>query len=345
MGGVCGKDKNEGPPKPTDKNTIKLLTLGVSGCGKSTFTKQMKILHTDGFQDFEISNFKSIVTRNITSGLREISIYILDHCEDQVTEKVTELLQYFQKNSNLDLTDETAVENCKELWGNEDVRRVYDEIKFSVHFPHIDYYMAKFDAIVDPDYTPDNEDIVRCRQATIGASTTSFWREKFWWKIIDVGGHTPERAKWGSIVKDGINAMIYFAALDDYATTSGEENGKTKMDISKLVWDEVVNSELFSGEATLLFLNKVDLFKEQIENESQFELFKETFPDYEGPQDVEQATEFIKETYLEKSTRTDPKDIYAHATCAIDTESMSVIWNTLKENIFKQRLLASGMEY
>jgi len=345
MGNACVKGKDQGPPKPCDKNTLKLLTLGVSGCGKSTFSKQMKILHTEGFQDFEINNFKAIVTRNVTSGIREISIYILDNCEDQVTEKVINLLGYFQKNSNLDLSDETVVGNCREMWENDDVRRIYDQIKYNVHFPHIDYYMNEFDRIIDPNFIPNNEDIVRCRQATIGASTTTFWREKFWWKIIDVGGHTPERAKWGNIVKEGINAMLYFVSLDDYATISGEENGKTKMDISKLVWEEVVNSEIFKGEATLLFLNKIDLFKEQIENESQFEQFKETFPNYTGDQDYEQAFEFIKNSYLEKSTRLQPKDIYSHATCAIDTEQMSAIWGALKENIFKQRIIALGMDY
>jgi len=165
-----------------------------------------------------------------------------------------------------------------------------------------------------------------------------FWRDKFWWSVIDVGGHTPERAKWATIVKNGINAMIYFVALDDFATDSGEEIGKNKMDISKLVWEEVVNSELFEGECTVLFLNKCDLFRDQIENEEQYRLFKECFPEYNGQPNADQALEFVKNVFLALSTRKRAEDIYAHYTCAIDSEQMSVIWSALKDNVFKERI-------
>jgi len=272
-------------------------------------------------------------------------VFIADNGIDtsHLSEKATDDMGYFRANSSLELSSEEVVERCRSFWGDKLVHDIYERIKYNIHFPHVDYYMNEIDRIIDPSYIPNNEDIVRCRQATIGASVTVFWRDKFWWKIIDVGGHTPERAKWGGIVKEGINAMIYFVALDDYSTNSGEESGKTKMDISKLVWEEVVNSELFGGEATLLFLNKYDLFKEQIDNDERFSEFKVAFPDYKGEQDCQPAAEYIKSEFLEKSTRVDPKDIFTHFTCAIDSEQMSVVWNALKENIFRLRIIASGM--
>jgi len=57
MGNCINGDGGE-PRKMTDDNTVKLIILGISGCGKTTFTKQMKILHNDGFRDFEVDNFK-----------------------------------------------------------------------------------------------------------------------------------------------------------------------------------------------------------------------------------------------------------------------------------------------
>jgi len=119
---------------------------------------------------------------------------------------------------------------------------------------------------------------------------------------------------------------------------------RQKMEVTKLVWEEVVNSELFSREATLLFLNKIDLFQQQIENDGQYEQFKEAFPEYEGDQDHEQAAEYVKNTFLDKSSRVDPKTIYTHCTCAIDSEQMSVVWSALKENIFRLRIQASGFD-
>jgi len=344
--GICGsKNKGSGAPKErTEKNTIKVLTLGVSGCGKTTFAKQMKIIHNQGFQEFEILNYKSIIQRNITAGLREIAIYIFENEVDtsDYPEKVMDALNFFKDSTNVELKHD-VVEMAKKIWEHDGVREVYERIKYIVHFPHVEYFLKDIDRIVDESYLPSNEDIVRCRQATIGASSTIFWKDKFWWTIIDVGGHQPERSKWGQVVKDGINAMIYFVALDDYSTESGEETGKTKMDISKLVWEEVVNSDVFNRECTLLFLNKVDLFREQITEEKQYTAFKRAFPEYTGDQDAEQALDYVKQQFLELSTKRSSNNIYTHYTCAIDTEQMNVVWDALQENIIRQRLEASGL--
>jgi len=64
--------------KMTDSNTLKLLILGISGCGKTTFTKQMKIINMEGFQDFEVDNFRKIILRNISSGLHELILKLLE---------------------------------------------------------------------------------------------------------------------------------------------------------------------------------------------------------------------------------------------------------------------------
>jgi len=235
-----------------------------------------------------------------------------------------------------------VIQHVKEIWEFDLVQKCFEEIKFQLFFPHIDYYMNGIDNIIKSDFVPSNEDIVRCRQATIGASTTTFWREKFWWTIIDVGGHTPERVKWQNIVKDGINAMVYFVALDDFATDSVEEAGKTKMDITKLVWEEVVNSDSFGKECILLFLNKIDLFNEQIKIQRQYDIFKEKFPDYEGPQDADKAVEFIERQFIELVK--ERKEIYTHRTCAIDTTQMAVVWDAIRDNVFRQRIAVSGMQ-
>jgi GTPase SAR1 family protein len=339
--GICGSgEKGSGAPK--EKNMIKVLTLGVSGCGKSTFAKQMKIIH-DQFQEFEIFNYKTIVHRNVTAGIREIAIYIAEN-EDlkDYSENMVESLNFFKDSSNVELKGD-VVEKAKKIWDDDSFKGVFEKIKFNIQFPHVDYFLKELDRIVEENYLPSNEDIVRCRQATIGATRMVFRKDKFLWTIIDVGGHQPERSKWGQVVKDGINAMIYFVALDDYATESGEEKGKTKMEISKLVWEEVVNSDIFSGECTLLFLNKVDLFREQMTEAKQYKSFKKAYPDYSGDQDPDQALEYVKQQFLELSTKRPPSSIYTHYTCAIDTEQMNVVWEALQENIIRQRLAASGL--
>jgi len=41
----------------TPENTLKILCLGVGGCGKTTFIKQMKIIHEIPWSPVELQNF------------------------------------------------------------------------------------------------------------------------------------------------------------------------------------------------------------------------------------------------------------------------------------------------
>eukprot|EP01129_Flabellula_baltica_P003910 TRINITY_DN13650_c0_g1_i1.p1 TRINITY_DN13650_c0_g1~~TRINITY_DN13650_c0_g1_i1.p1 ORF type:complete len:345 (+),score=78.74 TRINITY_DN13650_c0_g1_i1:22-1056(+) len=342
MGGVCGGgtlDRHTPKPK-TDKNTMRILTLGTSGCGKTTFSKQMQILGMGGFNEHEIDNFKSVIQRNVIAGLKELALYMNAHQLEGYDHVFESSLNFFLENTVTNLDDE-VVQLAKTAWAELD--HLYDQVQQYMQFPHLRYFIGIIDDIVSPDYIPSNEDIVRCRQATIGASTHSFWHSKYWWDLVDVGGHSPERSKWVQIVKDGVQAMIFFVALDDYDTESGEEKGKSKFEVAQLVWEEVINSDIFAGECTMLFLNKMDTFENAIMIDEQFERFQQRFPDYDGPQEATPAIEYIRDVLLSVSRTKVPDEIYTYATCAIDKEQMEFIWGALRDNIFRIRMEITGM--
>jgi len=340
----CGGSSNNATPERTEKNTISILILGVSGCGKSTFAKQMKIISQSGFLDFEVDNYKKIVLKNLGSGLHELLNVVLT--SGSVDDDNENAAQFFKQNPNVEWNPEN-IELAKKVWEDKAVLKTWESVKYSVHYTHLDYYMENIDRITEGEYIPTNEDIVRSRQYTIGASTTLIYIDKFWWRFIDVGGQTPERQKWAAIVQDTkINAMIYFVALDDYATESNEQKGKTRMDVSKEVWAEVMNSELFKRDTTILFLNKYDLFEKQIKSKREFKRFKKTFKDFDGENDPEDAAMFIKDQFTDIAiSDEDDGQVYQHLTCAIDTEQMTIVWNILKENVIKERLKTAGFIY
>jgi len=341
-GGGGGGDKIV---KMTDKNTVKLLILGISGCGKTTFTKQMKILNMEGFQDFEVDNFRKIILRNISSGLHELILKLSDTKLDGNNEETINLIK---QNPTFNLTSEN-IDLIKSFWNDKAVTKVWNNTKNSMHNAHLDYYLNNIDRIASEDYDPTNEDIVRCRQYTIGASTTVFSFQKYWWKLIDVGGQTPERAKWTAIVSEStIAGLIYFVALDEYDVDSQEEQGKTKLELSLKVWGEVCGSGDFGdGQCNLLFFNKTDVFKESVEDKKKFKAFKKRYPDYEGEQDQEEAQNYIKDKFVEeaqsKGLDTD-NNFFPHFTCAIDTEKMQFAWKSVNEWVLKKRLTSGGFE-
>ena len=51
------------------KSTIKILLLGEGESGKSTIAKQMRILHSNGYSQQDLQNFKFLVHSNTLDGL------------------------------------------------------------------------------------------------------------------------------------------------------------------------------------------------------------------------------------------------------------------------------------
>jgi len=270
---------------------------------------------------------------------------VLDKREDiasTLPEGIVEKLQSVKDNTSIEL--ESSVDLLKELWATKEIKDVWEIIKFQSSYPHAGFYLDEVDRILAEDYVPTHDDIVRSRQATIGASTSHFWANHHWWSIVDVGGHTPERPKWAPIIKEGINSVIYFVALDDYDTESGEEIGKTKMDVSMLVFEEIINCDLFGDETcTLIFFNKFDLFQEMLLSEDHFKKFKEKFPEYKGEQKVDECLDYLKQLFLGLSQKRESKDIYCHETTAIDTNQIQKIWGFMRESIFKARSAKSEL--
>jgi len=167
----------------------------------------------------------------------------------------------------------------KQLWNDKAVSKLWTNSKNSMHNAHLDYYLDNIDRISSDSFDPTNEDIVRCRQYTIGASTTTFYFQKFWWKLIDVGGQTPERAKWSAIVSENdIAGIIFFVSLDEFDVESTEEKGKTKLELSLKIWSEVAGSGDFAKDCNLLLFNKKDVFEEAIAKKRNLKLLKKDSP-------------------------------------------------------------------
>ncbi len=77
---------------------------------------------------------------------------------------------------------------------------------------------------------------------------------------------------------DCVTAVIFCVALSEYDQTLREDDSQNRTKESLLLFDEICNSPWFSDTAFILFLNKVDLFKEKIKRVD----LRGTFPNYTG---------------------------------------------------------------
>jgi hypothetical protein len=102
---------------------------------------------------------------------------------------------------------------------------------------------------------------------------------------------------------------------------------------SLLLFDEIVNSPWFRKTPVVLFLNKIDLFKEKIARVP----LRVCFGNYQGRDDPDEAKEFIRKQFLDLPADKS-KAIYCHWTCAINTQNVEVVFRVVKETLLREIL-------
>lgn len=122
--------------------------------------------------------------------------------------------------------------------------------------------------------------------------------------MFDVGGQRSERKKWIHCFEN-VTSIIFCVALSEYDQVLLEESNQVNLFIwmlkASLTWsqnrmmeslvlfDSVVNSRWFMRTSIILFLNKVDLFKQKLGRSP----LGNYFPDYSGGNDVNRAAKYL----------------------------------------------------
>ena len=138
-------------------------------------------------------------------------------------------------------------------------------------------------------------------------------------EVLDVGGQRSERKKWVHCF-ERVTAVIFVGALAEYDQTVWEDN---VTDRSK----ESVNSSWFQKTAMILFLNKVDLFREKLFRVP-YRLEGVRNEDFEGPyaedpeadkeECIQAAADHVLQKYLNSREAYLDKAVFHHLTCATD---------------------------
>jgi GTPase SAR1 family protein len=341
-----------------------MLVLGISGSGKSTFCKQLKILHCEGFTETEKRSYSGILKTNTITGIKELAEQAKE-MGVEVDSKNRKHVRFFRECTNifeLDISDETILSKIKALWEDPAIRKTWDACKnYQIQVSQLDYLMENIDRYIADDFVPSNEDILRSRQRTTGAHATRFIHNKHMWEVVDVGGQLPERQKWEHVLQYETDAVIFFAGLDEFNMESAEDKDKTKMEVSMDVFKEVMENPLIDTRKTcrILFLNKYDLFEQKLSTRKGLKEFKDRFVDFETyynelltvEKDLEVhdgAVRYIEIKFREKmvpegSELPTEDDLNVYPTCAINTNQMNEIFNAIKTKVFVSRMERSGI--
>ena len=105
---------------------VKLLLLGAGESGKSTFAKQMKIIHDKGFTEEEKNQFRDVVHSNLIMNMRSL-VMASQKMGLSLTEGNAERADTLTSPTILthqEVTDEVA-EDIKALWADPVIQETY----------------------------------------------------------------------------------------------------------------------------------------------------------------------------------------------------------------------------
>jgi len=317
------------------QHDIKLLLLGPGESGKSTIFKQMKIIQIGGgFSADELNTFRYIVYGNIITQMK-VLITAANRLECEWSSE--EMKDLGQKVSLLpsggDGWNPKVGEQIKTLWAEKAIKQAYEhrDKAFQLN-DSTDYFFDEVDRIGAEGYVPNQQDVLRARVRSTGIEEAEFEFEDMSFRMLDVGGQRSERRKWIHCF-DAVTAVVFCAALSAYDQTLREDDTQNRMKESLLLFDEICNSPWFRETAFILFLNKTDLFQAKISHVD----LRICFPNYDGGDNFQKASEYIKNRFLELKANPDHK-IYVHFTCAVNTDNVKFVFKAVRETLLNEIL-------
>jgi len=309
---------------------VKLLLLGTGDSGKSTFVKQMKVIHNDGFSIADFTKFQGVLQENCLVSMQRILL-----CEEV---KVPRRLKD-QKDKVIE-----SEELCEcytdiiTLWQDAVVKDAFDRrSELGIQIPSTaNYFFQHAERFANDNFLPTPEDMIRAKQKTTGISEVVFTLNNIEFTLVDVGGQRSERRKWLHCF-DNVTSVIFLAALDEYDMKLEEDNKTNRFDESLRLFGEVTASTFFQPTSWILFLNKSDLFEIKIKKQPLCNYFKDITA--EDSKDFELSWKYIQMRYQENFRGT---KLYPHITCAIDTSNCKRVFTAVRDTVITGALCDAG---
>ncbi|XP_068562837.1 guanine nucleotide-binding protein subunit alpha-14-like [Cebidichthys violaceus] len=314
---------------------LKLLLLGTGESGKSTFIKQMRIIHGAGYSEADRKGFARLVFQNIITAIQALidamKTLRIDYIDDQN-------ISHAQKLSQVEATQVSTLEawqadGIRRVWSDHGVQRCYDRRREFQLSDSAKYYLDDMDRITGLLYIPTLQDVLRVRVPTTGIIEYPFDLSQVIFRMVDVGGQRSERKKWIHCFEN-VTSIIFLAALSEYDQVLYESENDNRLRESLALFKTILSYPWFQESSIILFLNKTDLLEEKI-TRSHLATY---FPAFTGPRcDARSAEKFILQMYVERH-RGHPKSLYKHYTCATDTKNIQVVFQAVENTVFKENI-------
>ncbi|KAH3862254.1 hypothetical protein DPMN_025220 [Dreissena polymorpha] len=319
------------------RRTVKILLLGAGESGKSTFLKQMRIIHGEDFDQKILTEFRDTIYSNIIKGMR----VLVDAREKlQIPWGDGSNVKHAQFVFGCDTSkkiDESVFLNYSEsletLWNDSGITAAFDRRREFQLGDSLRYFLTNLPRIGKPDYIPVRLDILHARKATKGITEHQIDINRIPFLFVDVGGQRSQRQKWFQCF-EGITAILFLASSSEFDQVLMEDRKTNRLVESCDIFEIIINNKTFCNVSIILFLNKTDLLEEKVKVVS----IKDTFSDFQGdPHCLVDVQNYILGLFDERR-RERTKPLFHHFTTAIDTENIKFVFKAVKDIILQDNI-------
>lgn len=322
------------------KNEIKMLLLGAGESGKSTVLKQMKLIHHGGYSEQEKDSYKEIIFSNTIQSMRAIldALPVLDLALSPSNDARRATILAMPTQIEADHFPRDVADAIRNLWRDPAIQTaVRRSREFQLNDSAV-YYFNALDRLSAPGYMPTDQDILRSRVKTTGITETTFKVGELTYKLFDVGGQRSERKKWIHCFEN-VTALVFLVSLSEYDQMLYEDESVNRMQEALTLFDSICNSRWFVKTSIILFLNKIDLFAEKLPRSP----LGDYFPDYTGGDNYDAACDYLLHRFVSLNQSAATKQIYAHYTCATDTQQIKFVLSAIQDILLQLHLRECGL--
>ncbi|KAH9032555.1 G-protein alpha subunit [Lactarius hengduanensis] len=318
------------------KQEHKILLLGSCKSGKSTIVKQMKIIHQNGYTPEELLAFRPLIWKNLHESAHGVVKALTEFNLEPITPtnraNCERILAYQLAINDPDFYFSPYIAQAvQDLWADKIIPAL---MNYSSEFYLMDsatYFFAEAIRIAASNYLPSMEDVLRAHAKTTAITETRFPMGQLSIHMVDVGGQRSQRKKWIHYF-EGVTSIIFCTALSEYNQVLLEERNQNRMAESLTLFEAVINSRWFLRTSIILFLNKVDVFKDKLPKVP----LDKYFPDYTGGADVNKGAKYILWRFMQANHT--QLHVYPHITQATNTANIGLALVTMKETILQNAL-------
>jgi len=322
------------------RRKVKILLLGAGESGKTTFLKQMRIIHGSDYKLSDLEEFKPIIYSNIVKAMKVLCdarrVLKIEWGDAATCQAHGEMMLNFQHNQTFDSdTIQEYIKPVKELWRDVGIQEAYTRRNEFQLADSTKYFMDSLDRIGKSDYLPTKQDMLNSRKATKGIHEYDFEIKGIPFVIVDVGGQRSQRTKWYQCFDD-VTSILFMVSSSAYDQVIMEDRRTNCLIESCMIFETIVNNKCFTNVSIILFLNKTDLLESKVR--AKHNSIKDYFPQFVGdPFLLGDVQNFILQMF-DSRRRERSKALFHHFTTAIDTENIKFVFHAVKDTILQDNL-------